>query len=116
MSVSAASNVSDDPVLHALPEATREFVARTASTDDIGAAAVSRGRAIASIVASLTDNDDIRHGALLFALLEAQRIDDTRALALFGVSVAQVATELLRLGSLSTVGARPDALGGLRAL
>jgi len=88
-----------DPAVAALAPEAREFVDGL-MRETTATAAVQRARAITAIVAGLTDNDDIRRGAFLFPLLEAQRIDEARAIALFGASAHQVATELLRLGSI----------------
>jgi len=95
-----ADPVSSDTALGALTPEARTFVELLAAHDSAGAAAVHRAHAIMAIVAGLTDYDDIRRGAFLFPLLEAQKIAEPRASALFGTSAHQVATELLRLGSL----------------
>jgi GTP pyrophosphokinase len=88
-----------------LAPAAREFVASLAAQDVSGAAAVRRSQAITDIVSGLTDYDDIRRGAFLFPLLEARCIDEPQATALFGAPAWQVASELLRLGSLGIAGA-----------
>jgi GTP pyrophosphokinase len=104
-----ADPVSSDTALSALTPEARAFVEVLAVQDGAGAAAVHRARAITAIVAGLTDYDDIRRGAFLFPLLEAQKIDEPRAIALFGTSAHQVATELLRLGSLGvSVSGKPS--------
>lgn len=88
--------------------AAREFVAALLQTDATSAEVVRRAQAITTIVAGLTDYDDIRRGAYAFPLLEAQLIDDERAISLFGAAAHQVALELIRLGSLGLAGsARP---------
>ncbi len=88
-----------------LSPAAREFVSLLAAQDVNGAAVVRRAQAIADIVSGLTDYDDIRRGAFLFPLLEAQRIEEPQAVALFGAPAWQVASELQRLGSLGFAGA-----------
>jgi len=100
-----------DSAAAALTPEAHEFVAALTARDDAAAAVVRRARAITDIVGGLTDNEDILRGAFLFPLLEAQSIDDARALALFGASAHQVATELLRLGALGMAGRGPG--GGL---
>lgn len=90
----------------ALSAEAHAFVAAMATLDPAGAAVARCAQAIAEIVSGLTDNEDIRRGAWLFPLLEAQRVDAPRAVALFGAAAHQVATELLKLGSLDLAGSR----------
>jgi GTP pyrophosphokinase len=63
--------------------------------------ALARARALADIVASLTDDGDIVAGAMLFALLEVQAVTPEQAAAAGGDAAARIANELLRLGSFS---------------
>ncbi len=63
--------------------------------------AVANGRAIVEIVAQLTGDEDIRMGAMLFALLEAGALPSDKAEELAGPAAARIGTELLRLGSLN---------------
>jgi GTP pyrophosphokinase len=62
---------------------------------------LARARAIADIVATLTDDEDIVAGAILFPLLQASAVTVEQAAAAGGAAAARIATELLRLGSFS---------------
>lgn len=75
-----------------------------------GTTAVTRARAIADIVASLTGDEDIQLGATAFPLLEAALITPERAAEIFGAVPARIATELLRLGSLGVAGPREGSV------
>ena len=82
------------------------------------AAALERARAIADLVAELTDDADIVAGALLFALLEAQALTPEQAIAQGGAAAARIATELVRLGSFSvtmSAGMSPGSATSLSA-
>src|SRR6185369_12403470 len=63
--------------------------------------AVASDRAIVDIVAELTDDEEILHSAMLFALLEAHTLPTERAEALVGPAATRIATELQRLSSLN---------------
>jgi GTP pyrophosphokinase len=65
------------------------------------AAAVARARAIAEIVAGLTDDEEILTGATLYVLLEAGAIGPEQGPRIAGPAATRIANELLRLGSLS---------------
>jgi GTP pyrophosphokinase len=77
-----------------------ELLARLTPSND---AASAQARAIADIVAGLTDDTDIVAGAILFPLLQANAITVEQAAAAGGASAARIATELLRLGSFSII-------------
>jgi GTP pyrophosphokinase len=78
---------------------------------------VERARAIAAIVAELTDVDEIRLGATLFPLLDSGLITPEKATEVFGTNAQRIAVELMRLGSLNMTGSwRPgSALSGNQA-
>ena len=85
-----------------------ELLARLASGDDSQRRAAQRARAIAEIVGSLTDEADIRTGALLYPLLEAGAIDADSATRSLGPAATRIATELMRFGTIGALGTRPD--------
>jgi GTP pyrophosphokinase len=64
-------------------------------------AATARARAIAEIVAGLTDDEDILTGAALFSLVEGGAITPEQGSRIAGPAAMRIANELLRLGSLS---------------
>lgn len=82
----------------------QESLEAIAATDAKGRAAVEHAAAITAIVAGLTEDDDIRKGATLFALLEAGLLNEEHAAKVFGDAATRIATELLRLGSLGLAG------------
>lgn len=82
----------------------QESLEEIAATDAKSHAAVERARAITTIVAGLAEDDDIRKGATLFALLEAGVLAEEQAATIFGEAATRIATELLRLGSLGLAG------------
>jgi len=95
-------------ITSATPE-VQELLDRIVASD-AGAAAVGRAQAIAGIVASLTDDEEIRRGATLLPLLEAGAIDERQAQRAFGDTPTRIAEELLRLGSLGVTGPRPSGV------
>ena len=68
--------------------------------------AAERALAVASIVAGLTDDEDIRQGAALYPLMDAGCIPADAAPARFGTTPARIASELLRFGSIGALGTR----------
>jgi len=62
-------------------------------------AAVVRARALASIVSGLGAEDEVILGAIAYPLLEAGRIDDGKALEIFGNDATRIAHESLRLSA-----------------
>ena len=87
---------------------TESFLAQLESAGETERKAVARARAITSIVASLTEEEDIRQGAALYPLMEAGCIDPEKAALTFGIAPARIASELLRFGSIGAVSTRPD--------
>lgn len=64
-------------------------------------AALARAQAIADILVSLTDDDDILGGALVLPLLEADVITPEQATATVSAAANRIASELQRVGSLN---------------
>lgn len=83
-----------------------ELLAKLAPKND---GAVARARAIADIVASLTDDGDILAGAILFPLLQANEVTVEQAAAAGGTGAARIASELLRLGSFNITAPSGDS-------
>jgi GTP pyrophosphokinase len=79
---------------------------RFAGEDEKQQQGVQRARAICSILATLTEDDDILLGAALYPLLEAGCIDQERAATEFGMAPARIAAELLRFGSIGAISTR----------
>src|SRR5687767_8076739 len=92
----------------ALPPAAQAFVAGIDAHDPTVQRALQRAYAITHIVAGLSEDEDIRRGAMLLPLLEAGLIEEAKAAVSFGVAAQRLAGELVRLGSLG-MPARPDA-------
>jgi GTP pyrophosphokinase len=72
-------------------------------------AVVERARALARIVAALTDDEDILLGATLFPPMEARLIDEERARSVCGPVAARIAAELVRLEALGLTVWKPGA-------
>lgn len=87
------------------PPPVRQLLDRLAA-GATGAAAVERARAIAGIVAPLTEDEDIRLASLLLPLLESGLIEEEAARRTFGDTATNIAGELQRFGSLDPVGSR----------
>jgi GTP pyrophosphokinase len=90
------------------PARVDEFLAQLAAGNPEQQHAAERARAIVQIVASLSDDQEIRQGAALYALMEAHELDPEQATARFGTTAARIASELLRFGSIGALGARAD--------
>jgi GTP pyrophosphokinase len=84
------------------------FLTQLASGSDVEQRAFHRAQAIAQIVGALTDDEDIRQGALLYPLMEARLLDQDGATTRFGAAPARIASELLRFGSIGALGTRSD--------
>lgn len=83
-----------------------ELLAQLGAGDEAQRKATERAQAIASIVAALTDDEDIRQGAALYPLLDAGCVAHEHLAERFGAAPARIASELLRFGSIGAVGAR----------
>jgi len=68
------------------------------SVDSASAGAV-RARAIALIVAELTDDDEMLEGTLLYSLIDGGALNAEKALANKELNAVRIASELLRLGT-----------------
>jgi GTP pyrophosphokinase len=71
-----------------------------------------RARAIALVVADLTDDDEMLDGTLLYSLIDSGALDAEKALANKDSNSARIASELLRLGTF-TLATPSRAPGGL---
>lgn len=91
-------------IASALHGGVQEYLESIAADDAKSQAAVERATAITAIVAESTEDDDIRQGATVFALLEAGVLTEERAAKVFGEAATRIAAELLRLGSLGLAG------------
>ncbi len=76
------------------------MVAALRADSSIAPTAIDRAEAITEIVASLTEDEEILAGAMLFALMDSDAISAERALELGGANPARIASELHRLGTL----------------
>ncbi|HVF16384.1 MAG TPA: HD domain-containing protein, partial [Steroidobacteraceae bacterium] len=83
-----------------------EFLAQLAAGNPEQQQAADRARAIVQIVASLSDDLEIRQGAALYALMEAHVLNSEQATVRFGATSARIASELMRFGSIGALGAR----------
>src|SRR5688500_12945810 len=85
-----------------------EVLSQLAQGSDLQRQAAERAQAIVSIVAALTDDEEIRKGAALYPLMEAGLFDVEQSTARFGATPARIAGELLRFGSIGALGTRND--------
>jgi GTP pyrophosphokinase len=104
---------TSDPTIPPLPVPASHagidaFLAQLAAGNEHQQRAVQRAHAIVQIVSGLTDDVDIRQGATLYPLMEAQLIDQEQASARFGAAPSRIAGELLRFGSIGAIGTRAD--------
>jgi GTP pyrophosphokinase len=90
------------------PARVDEFLAQLAAGNPEQRHAADRARAIVRIVGSLSDDQEIRQGAALYALMEAHVLDPDQAITRFGTTPARIASELLRFGSIGALGAKAD--------
>jgi GTP pyrophosphokinase len=60
---------------------------------------VRRAEDVVAILQGITKDEDVELGTLLYPLLSAKVIDDTRAAADYGTDAARIARELTRLGN-----------------
>ena len=92
------SNTANSPVLNAAITAIATALPTQATQD------LQRAQAIAAIIQPLGLNDDIVLGALLYPLIEAGWLDETKASALTNELAARIATDSVRLKQFQATG------------
>jgi GTP pyrophosphokinase len=90
------------PSADAAPERVHRaaLVAALRADSTIAPTDIERAEAITDIVASLTDDEEILAGAMLFALMDCGAIVAERAVEVGGANPARIASELHRVGTL----------------
>jgi GTP pyrophosphokinase len=107
---SADLTTDPNPRLARIEERIRSMLG-TLSVDPSSAHA-DRARAIALIVADLTDDDEMLDGTLLYSLIETGALNAEKALANKASTAVRIASELIRLGNftLATPSRTPGGL------